>query len=196
MSIKTEYTAPGFAAWVKVYEPDYTFKEGGEFQVDLYLEEEDAKPIIKIYEQTIKDKLNEKDGKGKKSPDVMYSLVSEIKQDQLDKLAQRGYSPDPKMYRFKFRNTFEVKPKGGTPFTNTIKVLDEDNHKRPHNPEEEIGNGAKVRVAYQPYGWVASGKVGCKLRLVGIQVLENPQPYNKEGASIVFPGGSEPDLDF
>ena len=193
MPIKTEYTAPGYAAWVKVYEPDYEYKEGGEFQVDLFLEESDAKPIIKLYEQTIKDKLKEKDGKGKLSPDVMYSLVSEMKQEHIDKLAARGYTPDPKMYRFKFRNGFEIKPKGGTPFTNTIKVLDKDNHKRAHNPEEEIGNGAKVRVAYPPYGWAVSGKIGCKLRLVGLQVLENPQPYSKEGVAIVF---DEPDIAF
>ena len=196
MPIKTEYPAPGYAAWVKVYEPDYEYKEGGEFQVDLFLEEADAKPIIKLYEQTIKDKFKEKDGKGKLSPDVMYELVSEIKQEQLDKLAARGYTPDPKMYRFKFRNTHEVKPKGGTPFTNTVRVLDKANAKRPHNPEEEIGNGAKVRVAYQPYGWAFSGKIGCKLRLVGLQVLDNSQPYSKTSAAIAFPGGSEPDLDF
>lgn len=193
MPIKTEYTPEGFAAWVKVYEPDYAYKDGGEWAIDLYLKAEDAKPIIKLYEQTIKDKIKENDGKGKPGPDVMYHPVSEIKQEQLDKLADRGYKPDPTFYRFKFRNNFLVKPKGGTEFTNKVSVLDADNNKRPHNPEDEIGNGAKVRVAYQPYGWEASGKVGCKLRVVGVKVLENPNPYSKEGQVVKF---DEPDIPF
>ncbi len=193
MPIKTEYTPEGFAAWVKVYEPDYTFKENGEWSLDLYLKEEDAKPIIKIYDQTIKDKIKENDGKGKPSTDVMYQPVSEIKQDQLDKLADRGYKPDPTFYRFKFRNNFAVKPKGGTPFETSVKVVDADHMKRPHNPEDEIGNGAKVKVAYQPYGWENSGKVGCKLRVIGVQVIDNPNPYSKEGQAVKF---DEPDIPF
>ena len=193
MARQTYYTKPGFAAWVKVYEPDYTFKDNGEWSIDLYLKEEDAKPIIKIYEQTIKDKIAENKGKGKPSPDVMYGLASDMKQDHLDKLKEQGFTPEEKCYRFKFRNNFIVKPKNGTEFTNKVSVLDADNNKRPHNPEEEIGHGAKVRVGYDPYGWEVSGKVGCKLRVVGVQVIENPNPYTAASTALNF---DEPDIPF
>jgi hypothetical protein len=190
---KLQYTPPGFAAWVKVYEPDYTFKENGEWAVDLYLKEEYAKPMIKIYEDTIKDVIKENKGKGKPSPDVMYGLASEMKQEHLDKLKEQGFTPDPSWYRFKFRQNFLVKPKGGTEFTNKVKVYDDNKEVREHNRDEEIGHGAKVRVAYEPYGWCVSGKVGCKLRLVGVQVLDNPNPYGSSGTA---PVNFEEDIPF
>ena len=193
MARPTYYTKPGFAAWVKVYEPDYKYRDGGEWSIDLFLKEEDAKPIIKIYEQTIKDKIKENQGKGKPGPDVMYGLASDMKQEHLDKLKEQGFTPVPEWYRFKFRNNFEVKPKGGSPFETSVRVLDADQMKRPHNPEDEIGHGATVRVAYDPYGWEASGKVGCKLRVVGVQVIENPNPYTAASTAVNF---DEPDIPF
>jgi len=188
------YTQPGFAAWVKVYEPDYKYKVTGEWAIDLFLKEEYAKPIIEIYQQTIKEAIKEAEGNVTPSADVMYGLAKDMKRDHLDKLKEQGFTPDPDWYRFKFRNNFQVKPKKGDPFENRVTVLDENKDKRPHNRDEEIGHGAKVRVAYDPYGWEASGKVGCKLRVVGLQVLDNPNPYSSEGGGSV--NFDEPDIPF
>ena len=180
MGNKTHYTPAGLAAWVKVYKADYEYKTvEGEFAVDLFLSPEDAKPIIKEYDKIVKDTLK-KDG-GKESPDKQYQLVSEITLKYMDKLAKADFAPDPTWYRFKFRNKEKVNPKGGTPFENKITVLDKDNKPLPQDTNSEIGNGSKIRVAYQPFGWCVSGKTGCKMRLVGIQVIEKNE-YSANGA--------------
>lgn len=191
---KLLYTQPGFAAWVKVYEPDYEYKEGGERGLDLFLKEEYAKPIIKVYEQCIKDTIAANKGKGQPSPYVQYGLASDMKQEHLDKLKEQGFTPDPDWYRFKFRNNYKVTPKGGTEFITKLTVLDENKKARPHNRDEEIGHGAKVRVGYEPRGWFYSGKVGCKLQPIAVQVLDNPNPYGSAGtAPVNFP---EEDIPF
>jgi len=180
MANKTHYTPAGLAAWVKVYQADYEYKTvEGEFAVDLFLSPEDAKPIIKEYDRIVKDTLKAEGGK--ESPDKQYQLVSEIPDKYLEKLAKADFTPDPTWYRFKFRNKEKVNPKGGTPFENTITVLDKDNKPLPQDTNSEIGNGSKIRVAYQPFGWCVSGKTGCKMRLVGIQVIEKNE-YSANGA--------------
>ena len=180
MANKTHYTPAGLAAWVKVYQADYEYKTvEGEFAVDLFLSPEDAAPIIKEYDKIVKDTLK-KEG-GKESPDIQYQLVSDIDDKQKEKLAKTDFTPDPTWYRFKFRNKEKVNPKGGTPFENKITVLDKDNKPLPQDPDAEIGNGSKIRVAYQPFGWCVSGKTGCKMRLIGIQVLEK-NAYSANGA--------------
>ena len=180
MANKTKYTPTGSAAWVKVYQADYEYKTvQGEFAVDLFLSPEDAKPIIKEYDKIVKETLK-KEG-GKESPDKQYQLVSEIPPKYMDKLAKADFAPDPTWYRFKFRNKQKVYPKGGTPFENKITVLDKDNKPLPQDTNSEIGNGSKLRVAYQPFGWCVSGKTGCKMRLVGIQVIEKNE-YSANGA--------------
>ena len=180
MGNKTHYTPAGLAAWVKVYKADYEYKTvEGEFAVDLFLSPEDAKPIIKEYDKIVKETLK-KEG-GKESPDKQYQLVSEIPPKYMDKLAKADFAPDPTWYRLKFRCYEKVNPKGGTPFENKITVLDKDNKPLPQDTNSEIGNGSKLRVAYQPFGWCVSGKTGCKMRLVGIQVIEKNE-YSANGA--------------
>ena len=99
----------------------------------------------------------------------------------MDKLAKADFAPDPTWYRLKFRCYEKGNPKGGTPFENKITVLDKDNKPLPQDTNSEIGNGSKLRVAYQPFGWCVSGKTGCKMRLVGIQVIEKNE-YSANGA--------------
>lgn len=193
MANKTHYTPAGLAAWVKVYQADYEYKTvEGEFAVDLFLSPEDAAPIIKEYDKIVKDTIK-KEG-GKESPDKQYQLVSEIPDKYLEKLAKADFTPDPTWYRFKFRNKEKVNPKGGTPFENSITVLGKDNKPLPQDPNSEIGNGSKLRVAYQPFGWCVSGKTGCKMRLVGIQVLEKNE-YSANGA-VAFDAVEEEDIAF
>jgi len=194
MANKTEYTPTGSAAWVKVYQADYEYKTvEGEFAVDLFLSPEDAAPIIKAYDKIVKDTIK-KEG-GKESPDKQYQLVSELPDKYLDKLAKADFAPDPTWYRFKFRNKEKVNPKGGTEFTNTIKVLDKNGQPLPRDPDAEIGNGSKLRVAYQPFGWCVSGKTGCKMRLVAIQVIEK-NAYSPNGAVAFSAVGEEEDIKF
>ena len=193
MPQKTEYTPAGLAAWVKVYQADYEYKTvEGEFAVDLFLSPEDAAPIIKAYEKIVKDTLK-KEG-GKESPDKQYQLVSEIPDKYLEKLAKADFTPDPTWYRFKFRNKEKVNPKGGTPFENKITVLDKAGQPLPQDSNSEIGNGSKLRVAYQPFGWCVSGKTGCKMRLVAVQVIEKNE-YSPNGA-LAFDAVVEEDIAF
>ena len=193
MANRTQYTPAGSAAWVKVFQADYDYKtECGEFAVDLFLSPEDAAPIIKNYDKIVKDTLK-KDG-GIESPDKQYHLVSDLPAKYLDKLATTEFNPGPTWYRFKFRNKEKVSPKGGTPFMNKIQVLGTDNKPFLHDPNAEIGNGSTLKVAYEPFGWCVSGKVGCKMRLTAVQVVEN-KPYSG-GSRVEFAAIAEEDIKF
>ena len=122
---KTYYTPAGPAAWIKVYEPDTQWKEGGEFSVDLFLSPEDAKETIKIYDKMVADTVKAEGGKPTK--DVQYQLVSAIDQDKLEQLAKTGFEPDPTWVRLKFKVDHKVKPKNGNEFENRVAVLDGSN---------------------------------------------------------------------
>ena len=166
---EVKYTKAGPAAWIKVYKPDTTFKEGGEFAVDLFLDPEKAQEVIEVYDKIVADTVA--DEGGKPSKDVQYKLVSDCSKKYLDGLSSTGLDVDPTWYLLKFRVDHKVTPKKGEPFENTIKVVDKAGKDLPEG-KDSIGNGSEIRVAYEPYGWAVSGKVGCKMRLKGIQVLE------------------------
>ena len=166
---EVKYTKAGPAAWIKVYKPDTTFKEGGEFAVDLFLDPEKAQEVIEVYDKIVANTVADEGGKA--SPDVQYKLVSDCPKKYLDGLASTGLDVDPTWYLLKFRVDHKVTPKKGDPFENHIKVVDKAGKDLPEG-NDSIGNGTKIRVAYEPYGWAVSGKVGCKMRLKGIQVLD------------------------
>jgi|TARA_B110001454_G_C12557761_1_gene366303 hypothetical protein len=188
---KTFYTPAGPAAWIKVHEPDTTWKECGEYAVDLFLSPEDAKETLAIYDQVVKDTVKEEGGKPTK--DIQYQLVSSIKSETLEKLAKTGFEPDPTWYRLKFKVDHKVKPKNGNEFENRVAVLDGNNHPIPFDPEDRLGNGSIIKIAYQPYGWCVSGKAGCKMRLRGIQVVDK-KTYSDSG--VAFESVTEEDLAF
>ena len=174
------YTPAGEAAWVKVHVPDTSYKDGGEFAVDLFLSPKDAKETIAIYDKMVADTVDNEGGKP--SPDVQYKLVKDCTKKYLDGLSSTGVDIDPTWYLLKFRVDHEVNPKNGKPFTNSVLVLDANNKPLEHDPNNEIGNGSTLKVAYQPYGWAVSGKVGCKMRLKGVQVVDH-QSYSISGVS-------------
>ena len=174
------YTPAGEAAWVKVHVPDTSYKDCGEFAVDLFLSPKDAKETIAVYDKMVAD--TEAEEGGKPSQDVQYKLVKDCTKKYLDKLSSTGLDPDPTWYLLKFRVDHEVNPKNGKPFTNSVLVLDANNKPLEHDPNNEIGNGSTLKVAYQPYGWAVSGKVGCKMRLKGVQVVDH-QSYSTSGVS-------------
>jgi len=177
---KTYYTPAGAAAWIKVHEPDTAYKEGGEFAVDFFLSPEDAKETMAIYDKVVKDTVKAEGGKPTK--DVQYQLVSTIDPEQLEKLAKTGFEPDPSWVRLKFKVDHKVKPKNGNEFENRVAVLDGSNRPLPFDPDDRLGNGSIIKVAYQPYGWCVSGKTGCKMRLRGIQVIDK-KTYSSSGVA-------------
>tara|TARA_Y100000296_G_C5065210_1_gene201970 strand:+ start:137 stop:733 length:597 start_codon:yes stop_codon:yes gene_type:complete len=187
---EVRYTKPGPAAWIKVYNSDTTYKEGGEFAVDLFLTPEHAQEEIDVYDKIVADTVANEGGKA--SPDVQYKLVSDCSQKYLDKLSSTGLDIDPAWYLLKFRVDHKVTPKKGNPFENEVKVVDKAGKDLPEG-KDSIGNGSVIRVAYEPYGWAVSGKVGCKMRLKAIQVL-NVIPYSNN--SIEFGTAEEEDIAF
>jgi hypothetical protein len=188
---KTYYTPAGPAAWIKVHEPDTQFKTEGEFSVDLFLSPEDAKETIKIYDKMVADTVKAEGGKP--TDNVQYQLVSTIDKDKLEQLAKTGFEPDPTWVRLKFKVDHKVNPKKGNSFENRVLVLDGSNKPVPFDPEDKLGNGSVIKVAYQPYGWCFSGKTGCKMRLRGIQVVDK-KSYSDSG--VAFESITEEDIAF
>ena len=159
--------------------------------MDLFLSPKDAKETIAVYDKMVAD--TEAAEGGKPSADVQYKLVKDCTKKYLDKLSSTGLDPDPTWYLLKFRVDHKVNPKNGEPFTNEVLVLDANNKPLEHDPSNAIGNGSTLKVAYQPYGWAVSGKVGCKMRLKGVQVVDH-QSYSTSGVD--FDSETEEDIAF
>ena len=102
------YTPAGEAAWVKGHVPDTTFKDGGEFAVDLFLSPKDAKETIAVYDKMVADTVDNEGGKP--SQDVQYKLVKECTKKYLDKLSSTGVDIDPTWFLLKFREDHEGNP--------------------------------------------------------------------------------------
>lgn len=87
------------------------------------------------------------------------------------KMAAAPYTIEDKTLIVKFKNKAIIKKRTGETINLTVRVYDAKN--KECTEPLGIGEGSKVKVAYQPYLWnVASLGAGCSLQLSMVQILE------------------------
>ena len=156
----------GTALWAKVFEPDTKFNPLGDFSINLQMPLADAAVMSEQLESIVQAKFNEAI---KQDPRLKNSLTT---QDVCQPVYDRDTGDDTGNVEFKFKLKAKVQKRDGTYYEQQPAVL--DSKKVPISKDTLIGNGSKVKVAFEPIPYVMSStkKVGVSLRMKAVQVID------------------------
>lgn len=148
---KTHTTSEGIANYPYLFSPDTKFDHNGLYRTKLVLPKIQAKPIVKLIEDTIEDVASK--NKGKLSPHKPYKSLKDGKVE------------------FTFKLKAKVNTKSGTDFEQRPKVFDAKG--KIITKTLSVYSGTKMKVAFQciPYFTNMLGS-GATLRLKAVQILE------------------------
>ena len=150
---KEIHTTPiGTGNYPYLFTPDTQFeKPDGVYTVKFVLSEKDAKPFIKIYEDTLKAR-QQKDNTEKRAPYNQYKILKDG------------------TVEFKFKLKAKVVMKDGTDFEQRPKILNPDKTVAEKQP---VYSGSKMKIAFQAVSWANPMQgVGVTLRLKAVQLIE------------------------
>ena len=150
---KEIHTTPiGTGNYPYLFTPDTQFeKPDGVFTVKFVLSEKEAKPFIKIYEDTLKAR-QQKDNTEKRAPHNQYKILKDG------------------TVEFKFKLKAKVIMKDGTDFEQRPKILNPDKTVAEKQP---VYSGSKMKIAFQAVSWANPMQgVGVTLRLKAVQLIE------------------------
>jgi hypothetical protein len=156
----------GTAMWAKVFEPDCKFNPDGDYTINIQMPVADSIEVSEKLDSIVQaefDKAVEKD------PRLKNQLSTRpVCQPVFD----RDTGDDTGNVEFKFKLKAKIKRKDGTTFEQRPTVF--DSKVKPMDKSALIGNGSKVKVAFEPIPYVmpATKQVGVSLRLKAVQVLE------------------------
>ena len=150
---KAIHTTPtGVGKYPYIFTPDTQFeKPNGVFTVKLELNDEEAIPIIKLYEETLMARQKTENTE-KRSPHTQYKV-----------LKTGGVE-------FKFKLKPKVTMKDGTDFEQRPKIYNPDKTIAETQP---VYTGSKMKIAFQAFSWANNLQgVGVGLRLKAVQLIE------------------------
>jgi len=148
---KIHTTPVGTANYPYIFTADTQFEKAGVFSVKLILTDEDAKPFVKLYEETLKAR-QEKENTDKRSAHNQYKV-----------LKNGGIE-----FKFKLKN--KVTMRDGTDFEQRPKILNAD---KTVAEEQPVYSGSKMKIAFQAVSWHNNLQgVGVTLRMKAVQLIE------------------------
>jgi hypothetical protein len=150
---KDIHTTPvGVANYPYIFVADNQFeKPDGVYSVKLTLSDEDAKPFVKIYEETLLAR-QQKENTDKRAPHNQYKV-----------LKNGGIE-------FKFKLKAKVTMRDGTDFEQRPKILNSDKTVAEQQP---VFSGSKMKIAFQAVSWANNLQgVGVALRLKAVQLID------------------------
>jgi len=156
----------GTALWAKVFEPDTKFNPLGDFSINLQMPLADAAVMSEQLESIVQAEFKEAI---EKDPRLKNTLST---QDVCQPVYDRDTGDDTGNVEFKFKLKAKVQKRDGTYYEQQPAVL--DSKKVPISKDTLIGNGSKVKVAFEPIPYVMSStkKVGVSLRMKAVQVID------------------------
>jgi|TARA_B110000977_G_scaffold166547_1_gene214480 hypothetical protein len=156
----------GSAMWAKVFEPDTKFNPDGDYTINIQMAAADAAPMCEQLEQIVQAKFNEAI---KEDPRLKNTLTT---QPVMQTVYDRDTGDDTGNVEFKFKLKAKVRKRDGTYYEQQPAVLDAK--KTPLSKDVLIGNGSKVKVAFEPIAYVmpSTKKAGVSLRLKAVQVID------------------------
>ena len=156
----------GTALWAKVFEPDTKFNPLGDFSINLQMPVADAAVMSEKLESIVQVAFKEAI---EKDPRLKNTLST---QDVCQPVYDRDTGDDTGNVEFKFKLKAKVQKRDGTYYEQQPAVL--DSKKVPMSKDTLIGNGSKVKVAFEPIPYVMSStkKVGVSLRMKAVQVID------------------------
>lgn len=168
----------GTAMWAKVFEPDCKWNPLGDYSINLQMPVADSVEMSEKLDQIVQAKFKEAI---EDDPRLKNTLTT---QDVCQVVYDRDTGDDTGNVEFKFKLKSKVQKRDGSYYEQQPAVL--DSKKVPLNGDTLIGNGSKVKVAFEPVPYVlaATKKVGVSLRLKAVQVIDLVEYGNN--ASSVF----------
>ena len=156
----------GTALWAKVFEPDTKFNPLGDFSINLQMPVADAAVMSEKLESMVQAEFKEAI---EKDPRLKNTLST---QEVCQPVYDRDTGDDTGNVEFKFKLKAKVQKRDGTYYEQQPAVL--DSKKVPMSKDTLIGNGSKVKVAFEPIPYVMSStkKVGVSLRMKAVQVID------------------------
>jgi hypothetical protein len=190
-------TSPkGVASYPKLNEPDFKFKEDGEYSVNLLVSEEEAKKFSDEIKAYVKEYYKEQCALLKKKELKLAELP--IKKD-----VDKEGNPTGK-FRIKFSLAAKVKSKkSGREWEQRPMLFDS----KGQPTKEVVGGGSVIKVAGECYPWFTPALgVGASLRCKAVQIIELHRPggpvnaeaygFSAEEEGFVAGGESLPDSVF
>ena len=149
---KQIHTTPvGTANYPYLFTPDTQYEKRGKFSVNLVLSAEDAKPFIKVYEETLKER-QKKENTDKRSAHNQYKVLKDG------------------TVEFKFKLIHKVAKRDGTDFEQRPKILNADKTVAESQP---VYSGSKMKIAFQAISWANNLQGGgVTLRMKAVQLIE------------------------
>jgi len=156
----------GTAQWAKVLEPDTKWNPLGDYTINLQMTQEEAAPMCERLEELVQETFKKAI---KEKPPLKNSLTT---QPVSSTVYDKDTGDDTGIEEFKFKLKAKVQRKDGSYYEQKPAVLDAK--KQPLPEGMLIGNGSRVKVAFEPFPYVmqATKKVGVSLRLKAVQVLD------------------------
>ena len=156
----------GTALWAKVFEPDTKFNPLGDYAINLHLPEAKAVEMSEKLDALVQAKFATAI---KEDPRLKNTLSTHpVSQPVYD----RETGDDTGNVEFRFKLKAKVQKRDGTYYEQRPAVLDAK--KTPIDSSTLIGNGSRVKVAFEPIPYVmqSTKRVGVSLRLKAVQVLD------------------------
>tara|TARA_B100001059_G_scaffold156962_1_gene156508 strand:- start:19173 stop:19766 length:594 start_codon:yes stop_codon:yes gene_type:complete len=148
---KIHTTPVGVANYPYIFTADTQFEKAGVFSVKLILSDSEAKPFVKVYEETLKAR-QQKENTDKRSAHNQYKVLKD-----------GGIE-------FKFKLKQKVTMRDGTDFEQRPKILNAD---KTVAEEQPVYSGSKMKIAFQAVSWHNNLQgVGVSLRLKAVQLIE------------------------
>ena len=156
----------GSAQWAKVLEPDTKWNPLGDYSINLQLAQADAAPMCERLEEIVQEEFKKA---VKEKPPLKNTLTT---QDVSNTVYDKDTGDDTGKVEFKFKLKAKVQRKDGSYYEQQPAVLDAK--KQPLPKDMLIGNGSRVKVAFEPFPYImqSTKKVGVSLRLKAVQVLD------------------------
>lgn len=167
----------GTALWAKVFEPDTKFNPLGDYSINLQMPIADSVAMSEQLDGIVQAKFKEAI---KEDPRLKNTLTT---QEVCQPVYDRDTGDDTGNVEFKFKLKAKVQKRDGTYYEQQPTVL--DSKKVPVSGDTLIGNGSKVKVAFEPIPYVMAStkKVGVSLRLKAVQVIDLVE-YGNSAASV------------
>lgn len=154
----TVTTPIGTAYYAYIFTPDTKFDANGVYQVNLRMSKTDAKPLVKVIDETIEETAKSSSSKSKKFASKPYYKATDADGNETGEI------------EFKFKQKAIINTKKGE-MKMQPKVFDCKG--KPLVEQQMVGNGSRIKIAFEPFGYdVASIGIGASLRLKAVQIVD------------------------
>jgi hypothetical protein len=156
----------GSAQWAKVLEPDTKWNPLGDYSINLQMSQANSAEMCERLEQIVQEEFSKAI---KEKPPLKNTLTT---QAVVNTVYDKDTGDDTGKVEFKFKLKAKGQRKDGSYYEQQPAVIDAK--KQPLPKDMLIGNGSRVKVAFEPIPYImqSTKKVGVSLRLKAVQVID------------------------